>query len=618
MKNKSIGLKAFLLILFLFSGYTLKANSQKDNTLRMMSYNIHNAIGLDGVTDCQRIADVINKVAPDVVAIQELDSVTGRSNHTDILQKIAEQTRMHRTFATAIDYDGGKYGIGMLSKEKPLSVRRMALPGREEKRALLIAEFGNYIFACTHFSLTEADRATSLAIIRDVAKTYKKPFFIAGDWNLTPDSPLFTEIQKDFVLLTNPKRFTFPADAPDSCIDYIAVLKSDAPFFSRTSAFVHEEKVASDHRPVVADVLFKTSKEKIFYATPYLQNPTNGGMTVMWQTTVPAHSWVEYGTDTLHLQRARTIVDGQALYGVENKIRLTDLQPGQTYYYRVCSQEITINQSYYKEFGEKAVSSFYSFTLPGARTENFTAVIFNDLHGMDATLKGLYQQVKEVPYDFVVFNGDCVPEPANQQEAMASLAWACGVVDAAHRPAFFIRGNHEIRNAYSIGMRSLFDYVNDKTYSAFNWGDTRLVMLDCGEDKPDSTWVYYGLNDFTNLRLEQADFLKQELKSVSFKKASRRVLLNHIPIYASGDKYAPCTELWAPLLKKAPFDINLCAHTHQHIYHPKGTVGNNFPLVVGGGYKPDGATVMILKKEGKEMTLRVLNMKGEEVLNLSL
>ena len=75
----------------------------------------------------------------------------------------------------------------------------------------------------------------------------------------------------------------------------------------------------------------KARPEEIFYAAPYLQNPTEGGITVMWQTRVPTYSWVEYGTDTLNLKKARTIVDGQVICnGLHNKIRLTDLRPGQT------------------------------------------------------------------------------------------------------------------------------------------------------------------------------------------------------------------------------------------------------------------------------------------------
>ena len=100
-------------------------------------------------------------------------------------------------------------------------------------------------------------------------------------------------------------------------------------------------------------------------------------------------------------------------------------------------------------------------------------------------------------------------------------------------------------------------------------------MLDCGEDKPDSTWVYYGLNDFTGLRKDQVNFLSKELSGKEFKQASKRVLLNHIPIYGNGDAYEPCPELWGSLLAKAPFNVNISAHTHQYA-PPERLLGNNF------------------------------------------
>ena len=122
------------------------------NTLRIMSYNIRNGSGMDEVTDLGRIADAICKVAPDVVAVQEVDSVIGRSGGIDVLRTLGERTLMFPTYAPAIDFDGGKYGVGMLSKEKPVSYRYIALPGREEERVLLWVEFERYIFCCTHLS----------------------------------------------------------------------------------------------------------------------------------------------------------------------------------------------------------------------------------------------------------------------------------------------------------------------------------------------------------------------------------------------------------------------------------------------------------------------------------
>ena len=66
------------------------------------------------------------------------------------------------------------------SKEKPLGYRYLPLPGREEARALLVVEFEKYIYCCTHLSLTEEDRMLSLPVIRQVAASANKPFFIAG------------------------------------------------------------------------------------------------------------------------------------------------------------------------------------------------------------------------------------------------------------------------------------------------------------------------------------------------------------------------------------------------------------------------------------------------------
>ena len=94
---------------------------------------------MDDVCDFQRIADVINHIHPEVVALQELDSMTHRSGQKYVLGEIAGRTQMHAYFAPAIDYDGGKYGIGLLTKEIPVSLKTMTLPGREEARALIMA-----------------------------------------------------------------------------------------------------------------------------------------------------------------------------------------------------------------------------------------------------------------------------------------------------------------------------------------------------------------------------------------------------------------------------------------------------------------------------------------------
>lgn len=604
-------------LLFIFAAlFTFSAQAQ--NTLKLMSYNIKNANGMDNVCNFQRIANVINNASPDVVAIQEVDSMTNRSGQKYVLGEIADRTQMHGYFAPAIDYDGGKYGIGLLTKQVPLRLQTLPLPGREEARTLILAEFADYIYCCTHMSLTEEDRMKSLELVKAFTSSSTKPLFLAGDMNAEPESGFIKELQKDFQILSNPKQHTFPAPDPKETIDYIATLKQNAKGFAVISAKVINEPMASDHRPILVELRTAEKADKIFRMKPYLQNPVGNGITVMWETTVPAYCWVEYGTDTTQLKRARTIVDGQVVCNnYLHKIRIDGLQPGQKYYYRVCSQEILLYQAYKKVFGNTAQSAFSEFTLPATDTDSFTAVVFNDLHKHTQTFRSLCQQIKNVNYDFVVFNGDCVDDPVDHNQATSFISELTEGVCGDRIPTFFMRGNHEIRNAYSIGLRDHYDYVGDRTYGSFNWGDTRIVMLDCGEDKPDDHWVYYGLNDFTQLRNEQVDFLKKELSSKEFKKAGKRVLIHHIPLYGNDGKNL-CANLWTKLLEKAPFNISLNAHTHKYAYHPKGELGNNYPVIIGGGYKMDGATVMILEKKKDELRVKVLNAKGKILLDITV
>ena len=604
-------------LLFIFAALFI-FSAQAQNTLKLMSYNIKNANGMDNVCNFQRIANVINNTSPDVVAIQEVDSMTNRSGQKYVLGEIAERTQMHGYFAPAIDYDGGKYGIGLLTKQVPLRLQSLPLPGREEARTLILAEFTDYIYCCTHMSLTEEDRMKSLELVKAFTSSSTKPLFLVGDMNAEPESGFIKELQKDFQILSNPKQHTFPAPDPKETIDYIAMLKQNAKGFAVISAKVINEPMASDHRPILVELRTAEKADKIFRMKPYLQNPVGNGITVMWETTVPAYCWVEYGTDTTQLKRARTIVDGQVVCNnYLHKIRIDGLQPGQKYYYRVCSQEILLYQAYKKVFGNTAQSAFSEFTLPATDTDSFTAVVFNDLHQHTQTFRALCQQIKNVNYDFVVFNGDCVDDPVDHNQATSFISELTEGVCGGRIPTFFMRGNHEIRNAYSIGLRDHYDYVGDRTYGSFNWGDTRIVMLDCGEDKPDDHWVYYGLNDFTQLRNEQVDFLKKELSSKEFKKAGKRVLIHHIPLYGNDGKNL-CANLWTKLLEKAPFNISLNAHTHKYAYHPKGELGNNYPVIIGGGYKMDGATVMILEKKKDELRVKVLNAKGKILLDITV
>ena len=244
-------MKQRTLLAFLFLTFALTAFGQ--NRLQVMSYNVRHCAGMDFVVDYDRTAAVINRVRPDAVAIQELDSMTGRSGRHDQLGELAVRTQYHPVFAAAIDFNGGKYGVGILTRETPLSTRRIPLPG-EEPRVLLVVELEDYVIACTHLDLGEEQRLASVPIIVAEAQRWKKPFILAGDWNDRPGSKLLQTMKEQFTILSGDE-YTFPADAPSECIDYVAVFRSCHAKTLKSQ--VVNEPEASDHRPLAVKLKIK-------------------------------------------------------------------------------------------------------------------------------------------------------------------------------------------------------------------------------------------------------------------------------------------------------------------------------------------------------------------------
>jgi endonuclease/exonuclease/phosphatase family metal-dependent hydrolase len=238
----------------------LMTYSQDDiMSLRIMTYNIRHGEGMDNVIDLDRQAEVIRNATPDVVGLQEVDSVVKRSGYIPEAAVLGEKVGMYATFGPAIPLTKGKYGVAILSKEAPMSVRNIPLPGAE-KRTLLVCEFQEYVFACTHLDLEEENRLASLDIILEEVTRWEKPFFICGDWNDQPGSTLITKMKKNFSFLNNltanSSNYTFPANSPNRIIDYIASYGagSNRVFKSIRKRQVINEPEVSDHRPVLVEI----------------------------------------------------------------------------------------------------------------------------------------------------------------------------------------------------------------------------------------------------------------------------------------------------------------------------------------------------------------------------
>ena len=135
-----------ILILFI----SLCTSSISAGTTKLLSYNIKgHSMTSSRLAD---IATIINTQNPDIVALQEVDNRSfGIFNH-DYLSELAESTGMHSQFFALV---GTYYGIGILSKTEPISVKTQSFAPSDtskdkESRGFLIAEFDNSYFLCTH------------------------------------------------------------------------------------------------------------------------------------------------------------------------------------------------------------------------------------------------------------------------------------------------------------------------------------------------------------------------------------------------------------------------------------------------------------------------------------
>jgi len=337
-------------------------------------------------------------------------------------------------------------------------------------------------------------------------------------------------------------------------------------------------------------------------------------MTVMWLTDKKCTGWVEYGADKTLGQRAISSHDGLVdAYTTIHEVRITGLKPGMRYSYRVVSEEILEFGPYYdKKFSLPFRSEVFSFTTHSPKKEKVSVLCFNDIHERLDMWKDLEQAAGEEPYELVFLNGDIMDYLHGQDQVVNHLLNPVAEMFAREVPFCYTRGNHETRGNFARNLCDYVSTVSERYFYAFSHGPARFIVIDTGEDKEDSHRVYANLNVFDAYRSEQAQWLKKEIKSEAFKQAKWRVLMTHQPLVAEsrGHGMKDIYKKLSPYLNGGTIDLNIAGHTHRaRIVDPKP--GQDYPIVIGGGSKPEGATVIRLNATQTRLTVTARNIAGE-------
>jgi endonuclease/exonuclease/phosphatase family metal-dependent hydrolase len=229
--------------------------------LKVLTYNIHHGQNTKGELDLQGIANVILATNPDLVALQEVDSVTERTQRIDQLKELAALTGMYTYFAKAMDYDGGAYGTGILSRLPITTKERITLPGSNgsEPRIAGIATIqlpGDSLlqFVSTHLDAGDdpANRISQATALVQYFTPARTAVILAGDFNAPPAAKETNILKQLFMDATQSSGPTFPADTPTVKLDYIMIYPKQR--YDTIYTRVIEETVASDHRPVVCEL----------------------------------------------------------------------------------------------------------------------------------------------------------------------------------------------------------------------------------------------------------------------------------------------------------------------------------------------------------------------------
>lgn len=252
---------SFVVFAFLtpVTGQENQLGKEIPNTFRVVSYNIKHCRGNDNRVDLARTAAVIEKLSPDFVGLQEVDENAKRSNKVDQVTELAKRLEMNPAFGSFMDFQGGRYGMGILSKHPIKKVTSVKLPKGNEPRVALAAEVAlpsgdSIMLVNVHFDWVKDDafRFAQAQTLRGYLDNLDIAYILLGDFNDQRGSRTLELLSRDSVDALKPAddSFTFSSDKPTVEIDFIFAAPQSK--WSVQKVKVIDEPIASDHRPVLA------------------------------------------------------------------------------------------------------------------------------------------------------------------------------------------------------------------------------------------------------------------------------------------------------------------------------------------------------------------------------
>lgn len=351
---------------------------------------------------------------------------------------------------------------------------------------------------------------------------------------------------------------------------------------------------------------------------PYLQNVKDTEATFVWMANTPSIGWVELapedGSNYYNKERRKYF---DTTNGVKNTsmlhvVKVSGLKPGTSYRYRVYSTEVLDHRGVEVTYGKTAALDVYSKNPPRFRTNDAAKpetsfAVINDIHGRTDDIPALMKAADYKQKDMVIFNGDMLSQLRNEDELFSGFMDISIDMFAKEIPMYYARGNHETRGIFATSFHRYFSPKEPHLYFMVRQGPVCFIVLDTGEDKPDSDIEYSGITDYDNYRTEQAEWLKEAVRSEEFKSARFRIVIAHMPPQPIGELWhgpQEVLEKFVPILNDAGIDAMISGHLHRYIYCKPDSIVK-FPVVINSK-----DTVVGGKTKGNELQMEIRDTQG--------
>jgi predicted phosphodiesterase len=333
---------------------------------------------------------------------------------------------------------------------------------------------------------------------------------------------------------------------------------------------------------------------------PYMQNISSSSAVIAWVSEEPDVGFVKYG-ETQQLRHKG--VDDRI--GRRHAVRLSNLKPGTTYYYRVVEIDRSLEIGRFR-------------TAPQGEDSHFAFAVIGDSGRGRKSQLAVAALLERLNPDLMLHTGDVV-YPSGQEHHYDQRFFAPYGQLLKEVPIFPVLGNHDLEkgngaayfNNFHLPRNSL---QNTERYYSFDWGNTHFVALD--------SELYY--EDDCGCPEEQKAWLERDLSKT---RQLWKIVYFHRPVYSSS-KHGSDEEIRKDLEPTfGRYEVDIVFNGHDHAYERTVPIHGVTYVVSGGGGKglyPAGRSVwtafsksthhaVLVRVHGERLSLEAIEPNGTVV-----